>query len=499
MIDSIAYQNKIVIYWDLPPNYQRGDLFVIKAGESIAVQTKNFHCEIPGLCENTDYVFNVFHQKSDGSVCEFEHIESKTSKKKNIIDISMPPFSAVGDGKTINTNSIQRAIDCCDENSCVYIPAGDFLTGSLRLHSDMSIFIDKNAILHGTCNVEDYEPKIMSRFEGTELMSYAGLLNIGILDRCKGINCSNVRIFGNGTVCGGGIELAQNVINIESKLQRDYISSLGDKISEFEKPETIPGRVRPRLINISCASNVLISGITIMNGASWNVHMIYSKNIITHNCRFISKGVWNGDGWDPDSSENCTIFGCEFYTGDDAIAIKSGKNPEGNTIAIPCKHIKIFDCVSHYGHGIAIGSEMSGGIDDVKIWNCDMKNTVYGVEIKATKKRGGYVKNVSVSHCDLCRILVHSVEYNDDGPPAPTPPVISDLHFNDIKLTSVIYSIDDKKEYCNPIEITGFDSDGYTVKRVALKNINISNATDTARLLSLSCCEEVSFENICCR
>lgn len=69
--------------------------------------------------------------------------------------------------------------------------------------------------------------------------------------------------------------------------------------------------------------------------------------------------MWNGDGWDPNSSTNCTIFACEFCTGDDAVAIKSGKNPEGNIINRPTKHIRVFDCHSGFGHGICIGSEMS--------------------------------------------------------------------------------------------------------------------------------------------
>lgn len=105
------------------------------------------------------------------------------------------------------------------------------------------------------------------------------------------------------------------------------------------------------------------------------------------------------DGWDPDSSTNCTLFASEFHTGDDAVAIKSGKNPEGNEIGRPCAHIKVFDCRIGYGHGICIGSEMSGGVEDVQIWDCDFANSLYGIEIKATPKRGGYVRGVTVRDC----------------------------------------------------------------------------------------------------
>lgn len=101
-----------------------------------------------------------------------------------------------------------------------------------------------------------------------------------------------------------------------------------------------------------------ISGITVKSGAGWNVHMIYSRDIVTNSCAFYSRNIWNGDGWDPDSSRDCTIFGCTFDTGDDAVAVKSGKTPEGNEINRPCEHIKIFDCRCAFGHGFVLGSEM---------------------------------------------------------------------------------------------------------------------------------------------
>ena len=259
---------------------------------------------------------------------------------------------------------------------------------------------------------------------------------------------------------------------------------------------TIPGRPRPRLINMSCADNVLISGIQIRYGASWNVHMIYSNNVVTHNVTITSDGVWNGDGWDPDSSTNCTIFASEFFTGDDAVAIKSGKNPEGNVIAKPSEHIRVFDCISHFGHGLTIGSEMSGGINDVRIWNCDMTNSFYGVEIKGTKKRGGYVKGVHVSYCTLARVLMHSVGYNDDGIGAPTVPVFSDCVFEELTLTAKKYGKDEKHEPCEAIYLAGFDVPGHEIKNVTLKNITVDGGESLLQTVYLKCCDGVTIENI---
>lgn len=131
----------------------------------------------------------------------------------------------------------------------------------------------------------------------------------------------------------------------------------------------------------------------------------------------------------PDSSTNCTIFACEFCTGDDAVAIKSGKNPEGNATNRPTKHVRVFDCHSGFGHGICIGSEMSGGVEDVKIWDCNMAVSTSGLEIKATKKRGGYVRDVEVCDCTLSHVMVHSVGYNDDGIGSDVPPILENFKY----------------------------------------------------------------------
>lgn len=499
MLNSVSYSDKIILFWDIPVNYAEGDIFLIKLNGSPIGETTNFHFEAVGLSENTKHDFELIHMHTNGAANKIGLLTCWTISRKNLIDITKSPYNAKGDGKTLNTKAIQKAINDCGKNDCVYIPNGDFMSGSLYLHSDMEIYLEKDAVLHGTSCETDYEPKIWSRFEGIELMSYAGLLNIGVLERNSGYSCRNVRIYGEGTICGGGIALAENVIEKEKILMKDYMASLGEKINECEKDVTIPGRVRPRLINMSCAQNIIISGITIMNGACWNVHMIYSDNIITHGCTFRSEKVWNGDGWNPDSSTNCVIFGCEFYTGDDAVAIKSGKNPEGNIINRPCEHIRIFDCTSHFGHGITIGSEMSGGINDVHIWNCDMKNSVYGIEIKATKKRGGYVRNIHAGYSCVCRVLMHSVGYNDDGDAAPEAPVFEDCIFENLKVTAGFMDNDGKLHSCEAIELSGFDIPGHYIKNVRFRNIVIDSGVSQKHSVSLQCCDGISFENISCK
>jgi polygalacturonase len=312
---------------------------------------------------------------------------------------------------------------------------------------------------------------------------------MGELDRNGGYNCRNIIIRGKGAVLGGGRVLMENIIKQETG--RDFISDVA--IDQIEREAR---RTRGRLINISNTQNVVIYGIEAGLGPAWNIHMIYSDNVVTAGCYIHSEDVNNGDGWDPDSSTNCTIFASEFFTGDDAVAIKSGKNPEGNVIAKPSEHIRVFDCISHFGHGLTIGSEMSGGINDIRIWNCDMTNSFYGVEIKGTKKRGGYVKGVHVSYCTLARVLMHSVGYNDDGIGAPTVPVFSDCTFEELTLTAKQYGKDEKHVPCEAIYLAGFDVPGHAIKNVKFKNVTVDGGESIRQTIYMQCCDGVTIENI---
>ena len=206
---------------------------------------------------------------------------------------------------------------------------------------------------------------------------------------------------------------------------------------------------------------------------------------------FRSEDVWNGDGWDPDSSEDCTLFASEFHTGDDSVAIKSGKNPEGNRVNRPTRRIRIFDCVSEYGLGIAIGSEMSGGVEDVKIWDCDLRHSLYGVQIKGTKKRGGFVRNVSVRDCVLPRFIVQAVPYNDDGEGSLVPPVFSDFRCERVHFTGWGRNYWEKEDHALPvIDLAGFDQPGHEVKNAVFVNCTAERDAE----IRLRHCRDVSVQ-----
>lgn len=474
----------ITVFWDKPKELPERSVYRIFCDGKEIGETVKTHYTLDGLSAETEYQIEIAIWAEDKKECiGSEGTVIKTAKAKTFLDITGEPYYAVGDGQTMNTEAIQRAIDDCTQTEAVYIPAGVFLTGALRLHSDMELYLAQDAVLQGTDRREDYLPKIKSRFEGMEMECYSSLLNLGELNHEGGYSCRNVVIRGKGTIASGGVTLAKRVTVYERERLKD----------------TIPGRMRPRLINISNSQNVVLSGLTLKNGASWNVHMIYSDNIVTNDCTFYSEGVWNGDGWDPDSSTNCTIFDCNFYTEDDCIAIKSGKNPEGNIINRPSRHIRIFDCTCSFGHGIIIGSEISGGIEDIQIWDCDVKSSLCGIEIKGTKKRGGYVRNIQVRDCKTSKIMIHAVGYNDDGIPAKTPPVFEDCVFENMEIGGEILETDRTWSPDAAITVHGFDVQGYAAKDVTFRNITIvGRKKNKEQQFSLKDCENITLERIRC-
>lgn len=470
-------EDSAMLYWELPEHSEAGDIYQIRSNGRLAGETCESHYRLDGLEPGHTYAVTLCAVREGRTLAEVKTFCTAKLKKQRL-DVTKAPYFAAGDGVTLNTAILQRAIDDCGPGQAVYLPSGSFLTGALRLHSDMELYLEKGAVLKGSANPEDYLPRVKSRFEGIELETLSGLLNLGELDHDSGCTLRNVVIRGEGTIEGGGMQLAERVIAEERGRLNAYLESLGTKIGEYENENTIPGRIRPRLLHICNAENISISGITLKNGACWNVHMIYSRNILTYDCSFYSRNIWNGDGWDPDSSENCVIFGCTFDTGDDAVAVKSGKNPEGNQIGRPCEHIRIFDCKCLFGHGFAIGSEISGGIRDVKIWNCDLRNSAYGVEIKGTRKRGGYVREISASRCTVPRILVHSVTYNDDGTPADTPPVFERLLFSDLEITGQCLNEETGcSEPCGLAELCGFEEEGHHLRDVVFRNIRTGDGS----------------------
>lgn len=416
----------------------------------------------------------------------------RTKKKSVLLDVTQAPYHADSAGKEDSTAILQQAINDCPSNGTVWIPTGAvILSGALELKSNMIFQVD--GTLQASLDIETYrvapheylgsvnqEGLPLSRYEGWELFCFRSLINIGYIDRSdRGrIVCENVRLCGKGTIIGGGNPLGLAMRNSYADREQypEYVS------------DGKPGRrVRGRLICMMQAKNIHLTELTLIDPPCWTVHMIYCDTVVTHGVNIQSKGIDNGDGWDPDSSQNLLIFDTVFDTGDDCIAIKSGKNPEGNQINRPAKNIRLFDLAIRGGHGIAIGSEQSGGVENITFRDCQLTNTLYGLELKAQNDRGGYIRQVTITDCLLDRFMAHPVAYNADGQAAQQLPIISDIL---VKNTRIVGQ--------NPlVELKGFvDEQAQQVspiQRVAFESVAFESAKGQKKMI-FEQCQEVSFK-----
>ena len=213
---------------------------------------------------------------------------------------------------------------------------------------------------------------------------------------------------------------------------------------------------------------------------------------IPQGIHYISMNLWSGE------------YSCEESEGKYHVQLATLQMQllilDGNKIGRPTKHIRVFDCCSAYGHGITIGSEMSGGVEDVRTWDCDMSSSLFGIEIKGTWKRGGYVRNVHATDCKMSRVLLHSVGYNNDGIAADTQPYFEDCSFENLSISGKYYDhYKEERGYCDAIELIGFDEPGHELKNIVFRNITIGIPGESRRQnISLQLCENITLDKITC-
>ncbi len=278
-------------------------------------------------------------------------------------------FGALGDAQTLNTSALQAAIDACHAHGggTVWVPAGQYITGSLFFHDNITLHLDSGATLLGSQDPADY-PVLPGRWEGAQQLAYAPLI--------AGANLKNLAVVGRGTIDGRGSlwwnAYAQNSL----------------------------ANPRPRLIGFTDCANILIESITLTNSPSWTINPVRCRNVNIRGVTIVNPpDSPNTDGINPDSCSLVRISDCYISVGDDCIAIKSGTEHEHAGLRAPCRDITITNCTLERGHGgVVIGSEMSGGVQNVAISNCVFIGTDRGIRLKSRRGRGGVVENVRVSN-----------------------------------------------------------------------------------------------------
>lgn len=319
-----------------------------------------------------------------------------------------------------NQKAINKAIALCSMagGGRVVVPEGTWNTGAIRLKSHVNLVIEKGATLLFAFDRSLY-PLVETRWEGLDCINYSPLI--------YAYKETDIAITGEGTIDGNGSDETWWLMSGKTPKSRDIVveekqqnpGGRPDLLKMAEDGIPLEKRVfgtgkglRPQLVNLNQCDGILIEGVTMLRSPFWVMHPLLSKNITVKNVTVRNDGP-NGDGCDPESCENVLIENCVFHTGDDCIAIKSGRNEDGREggkgrfTGRPSKNIIVRGCTMEDGHGgVVIGSEISGGCQNVFIENCtmDSPNLDRILRIKTNSARGGvieniYMRNVTVGQC----------------------------------------------------------------------------------------------------
>ena len=338
-----------------------------------------FGAETLPLGEETRSVFSLFDLQPDTEYTvtarsadgEEDSLVFRTEPESYTLNVRR--FGAAGDGETDDTPALQAAIACCPAGGRVLVPAGTYRTGPLFLKSHITLEIRRGAtlalekdrtrfpILPGATRPAGggEEDLLLGSWEGNPLDNLASALT--------GVEVEDVRLIGEGVIDGRGQE--------------------GDW---WVTPKVKKRAWRGHLLGLIRCKNIAVQGLTFRNSPSWNIHPIFSEDLLFADIRVEAPAVSpNTDGFDPESCKNIRLYGARFSVGDDCIAVKSGKIYLGQKRPVPCEGIEIAWCAMLDGHGgVTLGSEMSGGIRNVRVHHCLMRGNDRGLRIKTRRGRG---------------------------------------------------------------------------------------------------------------
>lgn len=389
-------------------------------------------------------------------------------------------YGAVGDGIFMNTLAFSEAISDCAKlgGGTVNVPKGKWLTGPVHIASNINLHIEKDAEIIFSKNFKDYLPVVFTRFEGMELMNYSPLIYAN--------GCENVAITGEGKINGQGEAWDHWNGNQEDAVLKLYEMANSNVPVEKRIFGTEQDYLRPSFTQFANCKDILISGVTFINGPMWTIHQLYSENIKITGIKVDTTGH-NTDGIVVDSSKNVIIENSEFETGDDCIAIKSGLDADGWRVNRPSENIVVRNCVMKMGHsGVAVGSEMSGGVRDVLIRDSSFKNIDYGFRIKTLKGRGGFIKNIRMENIEMDNIIDTAVQVSMDYPSytiipqTDKLPVVRNVYFSNVKGSDIGQAI----------ELEG-------LSRQPLENIVFSDISfKSSRGISLDETKKITFQDV---
>ncbi|TDS15705.1 glycoside hydrolase family 28 protein [Sphingobacterium paludis] len=335
-------------------------------------------------------------------------------------DYAVTSFGAKGDGITKNTEAIRKAIEQCnkDGGGRVVVPEGIFLTGAIYLKSNVNLHIQEGATILFSRDSADY-PMVFTRWEGMECMNFSPFI--------YAYGEENIAITGKGLLDGnsdndhwwywcGARKYGWN----ESKPgeQKPARALLHQQMAEEMDPrKRIYGDghfLRPNFVQPYHCKNVWIADVKMINSPMWNLNPVLCENVLIERVKVVSHGP-NNDGCDPEACKNVWIKDCYFDTGDDCIAIKSGRDEDGRNIGRPAENHIIENCMMKDGHGgVVIGSEIAGGARNIYALNnvMDSPNLDRALRIKTSSSRGGTIENVFFYNTEVGQYKEAAVRFN---------------------------------------------------------------------------------------
>ncbi|HYD52184.1 MAG TPA: glycoside hydrolase family 28 protein, partial [Gemmatimonadaceae bacterium] len=354
-------------------------------------------------------------------------------------DVSVTAHGARGDGTTDCTKAFADAIAACHGagGGRVVVPAGRYLTGPIHLRSNVNLHVTEGATIAFSTDPKAYLPAVFTRWEGMELMGYSPLI--------YAFEQENVAVTGKGTLDGQASETHWWPWKGQSRPTGPTQTPARNRLHEdvaAGKPvaERLYGDgsyLRPQFIQPYRCRNVLVEDVRIINSPMWEIHPVLCTNVTVRGARVETAGP-NNDGCNPESCRDVLIENCLFDTGDDCIAIKSGRNADGRRINVPSENIVIRGCRMKEGHGgVTIGSEISGGVRHVYVERCEMDSPVLdrALRFKNNAARGGVLEHIYMRDVTVGQVAdaVLSIDLHyEEGAKGTYVPVVRDVEMRNV-------------------------------------------------------------------
>ena len=348
--------------------------------------------------------------------------------------VKLTDFGGVGDGITLNTEAFAKAIDALSKKGGgkLVVPQGVWHTGPIVLKSNIELHLKSGAVILFAAD-ESLYPIIETSFEGLDTRRLQSPIY------AKG--ATNIAITGNGVIDGNGqywrpvkkgkvtASHWKSLLAIpgSQELKKDYwVPSAGYAKGEQGANMNVPNAqteeewnaikrfLRPVMISLVKCKNVMLKGVIFQNSPAWNLHPLMCENVIIDQVLVRNPSyAQNGDALDLESCKNALIVNSRFDAGDDGICIKSGKDADGRRRGIPCENVVVDGCTVFAGHGgFVVGSEMSGGVKNIMVENCQFLGTDVGLRFKSTRGRGGIVENIYINKVSMTDIKTDAITFN---------------------------------------------------------------------------------------